>query len=47
MFYLLKKNKMKATKKVPMKKDSKKAMPATKKPMPPMKKGMISMKSGY
>lgn len=47
MFYLLKRNKMKATKKVPMKKDSKKAMLDTKKPMTPMKKGMMPMKKGY
>lgn len=38
---------MKAKKEVPMKKGSKKAMPATKKPMPPMKKGMMPMKGGY
>jgi hypothetical protein len=38
---------MKSMKAMPMKKGSKKAMPATKKPMPPMKKGMISMKKGY
>jgi hypothetical protein len=38
---------MKTTKKVPMKKDSKKAMPATKKSMPPMKKGMMPMKGSY
>lgn len=37
---------MKSIKAMPMKKGSKKAMPATKKPMPPMKKGMSS-KSGY
>jgi hypothetical protein len=37
---------MKTKKAMPMKKDSKKAMPATKKPMPPMKKGMMPMKKG-